>query len=253
MSGVELLPWDSAFFGRTIARLTGRLTTEDDVARLRTSLATKDVACTYCLVDSSDRDTVERLERLGARLVDVRVTYQLKLSATERLPLASVRDARANDLPDLEPLAARAHGDSRFHFDAHFDRERVRELYREWLRKSIAGTLADGVVTVDDAGHAAGYVTFSGPARTGTPGTGEIGLVAIAENVRGRGYGRALLNGALAELERRGVTTVSVATQGRNIGAQRLYQHAGFRTQALGLWFHLWSPSPLLQGGERAP
>ena len=57
---------------------------------------------------------------------------------------------------------------------------------------------------------------------------------------RGRGGGSALVQGALAWFADRGVTQVLVVTQGRNVGAQRLYQKAGFLTRKVELWYHRW-------------
>jgi hypothetical protein len=36
------------------------------------------------------------------------------------------------------------------------------------------------------------------------------------------------------------VTRLSVATPGRNVAAQALYQDTGFRTSQTSLWYHRW-------------
>jgi hypothetical protein len=33
----------------------------------------------------------------------------------------------------------------------------------------------------------------------------------------------------------------SVTTQGRNVGAIRLYEDVGFRASSMQIWFHRWS------------
>jgi hypothetical protein len=38
----------------------------------------------------------------------------------------------------------------------------------------------------------------------------------------------------------RGVKRVSVITQGRNYGAQRLYQQAGFLPDKMEIYYHRW-------------
>ena len=240
----ELLAWDSAFFGVTIGRLARPVDSDEEMAMLRAWIAKNRVDCTYCLVGAADAESPGRLESMGARLVDIRITYTRNLLRTPlaRQVASGVRRTTAADLASLEVLAASAHVDSRFFFDPRFDRERVRELYREWIRKSIAGSFATGAVTVDHRDRAAGYVTFSGPERCGA-GMGEIGLVAVAEHARGEGHGTKLLHAALLELEEAGATMVRVVTQGRNLAAQRLYQRAGFTTDAVAMWLHLWTPA----------
>lgn len=243
MSSTELLPWDSRFFGITIGRWSGPIETEQECEQLRDWVARNRVECTYCLVDASDAGSARRLEELGARLVDVRLTYTLELASMRRGSGArpGIRLAGPDDFVALSELAAEAHADTRFFFDPRFDRERVRELYREWLRSSLDGTRADGVVTFDHGGGAAGYVSFSDPSRTRSPGVGEIGIVAVARAARGTGGGTALLAEALEALRERGTDTVRVVTQARNVAAQRLYQRAGFTTATAAAWFHLWS------------
>jgi dTDP-4-amino-4,6-dideoxy-D-galactose acyltransferase len=66
-------------------------------------------------------------------------------------------------------------------------------------------------------------------------------LVGVSEKARGRGLGRELLINAIRWFSAEGVEVVTVVTQGRNVGAQRLYQRCGFTTRSAELWFHRWS------------
>jgi ribosomal protein S18 acetylase RimI-like enzyme len=56
------------------------------------------------------------------------------------------------------------------------------------------------------------------------------------------GIGTLVVRAAQEYFHRKGVEEVSVVTQGRNIGAQRLYQKCGFLTGSVGYWFHRWFP-----------
>ena len=38
----------------------------------------------------------------------------------------------------------------------------------------------------------------------------------------------------------RGLSDVTVVTQGRNVPALRTFESCGFRTTDVGLWFHKW-------------
>ncbi len=73
---------------------------------------------------------------------------------------------------------------------------------------------------------------------------GRIGLVGVATHNRGRGIGTQLVLRALDWFAGQDVETVTVVTQGRNIGAQSLYQRCGFIIQSHQLWYHKWYRLP---------
>jgi dTDP-4-amino-4,6-dideoxy-D-galactose acyltransferase len=235
----RVLRWDSDFFGFEIGRLEKSSFDESAARALTTWMTQQRVKCTYCLFDANDATSVRTAEAHGGRFADMRLTYSMTLGPrTQRTADVSVRKGRPSDLPALEPIARASHTDSRFYFDDRFERRRVDDLYAVWIEKSLGGALADGVTTFDHDGRAAGYVTYKRDATTG-----EIGLVAVGEQARGRGAASALVDAALATLEKEGVTRVNVVTQARNTAAQRLYQRAGFTLSTAQIWYHLWSPT----------
>jgi GNAT superfamily N-acetyltransferase len=61
------------------------------------------------------------------------------------------------------------------------------------------------------------------------PATWEVTSTAVAERHRGHGVGLALLEYAVDEARRAGMTRVSVSTVTPNIGNLRFYQRCGFR------------------------
>ncbi len=91
------------------------------------------------------------------------------------------------------------------------------------------------LVAEGEGGAAAGYATGGGSA---------VGLLAVAEEARGRGLGRALLSALVGSLRENGAGEIEVITQGRNEAASALYRAAGFLPRSEELWFHRWySPS----------
>lgn len=56
----------------------------------------------------------------------------------------------------------------------------------------------------------------------------EIGGLAVSPAAQGRGVGRHLVDGAVAEAGRRGATKVTLRVLGPNAGARRLYERCGF-------------------------
>ncbi len=66
-------------------------------------------------------------------------------------------------------------------------------------------------------------------------------LIAVDADARGCGLGIALTGAAVGWCRTRGLSRVTVVTQGRNVAAQRTFQRAGFVTVSTGLWFHRWA------------
>jgi len=71
---------------------------------------------------------------------------------------------------------------------------------------------------------------------------GSIGLFAVDERARGRGYGARLLERARRWLETRDCRHATVVTQGDNASALRVYDRAGYRVMTQESVFHLWLP-----------
>jgi dTDP-4-amino-4,6-dideoxy-D-galactose acyltransferase len=250
------LEWDSRFFGVEIAQVATGTLDAAAIGAVDRWCADRQIDCLYFLADAPGPSTA-CAEDAGFHLVDVRVELTRALApAPSDLPprtpaapadatphgLASpvasarrVRPAEPRDVPALRAIARTSHRDSRFYRDERFPRARCDALYETWIEKSCQGAAA-AVLVADTGGIAAGYVTCEQPAET----VGRIGLFAVAAEARGRGAGTALVASALAWLAARGVETVGVATQGRNVAAQQLYQTAGFRTAALRPWYHRW-------------
>jgi dTDP-4-amino-4,6-dideoxy-D-galactose acyltransferase len=153
-----------------------------------------------------------------------------------------VRPATSADVPALRRIARESHRDSRFYFDPRFPRPLCDLLYERWIQASCEG-YADAVLVTGTEGSPMGYVTCHLDHASAGP-AGRIGLLGVDAAARGGGLGGQLVRGAMNWFASRGAAAVSVVTQGRNIGAQRLYQRCGFVTRDLHLYFHKWYTPP---------
>lgn len=230
------LEWDSAFFGLRIGSVSPAPQGRADLAAAIAAAREQSFDCVYVLCDVQDQGGIQALCSVGARLVDVRMTFDRGLATLA--PVAAhpaIRAARAEDVPALRALASKSHDSSRFYADGRFPRERCDELFATWIEKSCGGW-AEVVRVAEIEGRVCGYTT--GHVRE--DGRGEIGLVAVDPAAQGHGLGTKLVASTLQALRDRGLLTATVVTQARNIGAQRLYQTLGFRTQRVQTWHHLW-------------
>lgn len=227
------LEWDSTFFGSRIARVTEPALTEADAAAVEDWCQQERIDCLYWLIDAGDLPSIRVAEQHRFQLVDIRMTLRLAVPAQIDDSIASLHLASAEDLAALQAIARVAHTDSRFFADERFPRQRCEELYAVWLERDMR----EGALWVADAdGQPEGYITC----RIREDGIGQIGLLGVGAQARGRGIGANLVKQSVRWFREQGMDTVVVVTQGRNARAQRTYQHAGFVTDHVQIWFHRW-------------
>jgi len=241
-SSIKILPWDSRFFGRKIARVTAPRLTPTIARTALSGCAKKHVECLYFLASSNDGSSITFAQANGFRLMDIRVTLARTLSSAVRIQsepqtaIISYRSARPSDLGSLRHLATTVFPYSRFAEDSKFPRGAHRKLFAEWVAKSVRGGFDDWVGVAVQRGQLTGFVSCRQTGR----GTGIIGLIGVARAFRRHGIGRGLLQHASDWFTRHQIRHISVVTQGRAVEAQRFYQDGGFRTSRVDLWYHKW-------------
>lgn len=234
---VVKLEWDSRHFGLGVARIRRERLTKQEIEAALDYCRSESIQCLYFLADSKDLDGWTGAIEAGFRPVDIRVD----LDRSEPAPTVRAADeepaelATEADLPALLRLAGAAFTESRFYRDENFPAGKAEELFALWTERGVRDREFFTVLRRSE-GLPAGFLT----GRAAGDGSGRIELVAVSDKLRGKGIGAQLLAASLREFQRRGCQAVSVATQGSNTAAQRLYQAHGFRTRSVRLWFHLW-------------
>lgn len=233
----QYLEWDSSFFKRRIARLTERRLNSKILDAVQEWCETNTIDCLYFEADPSDVCSIRAAEENAFRLTDVRVTFERSIvrSPAVKNTGATLRLSRPADIPALKTIAKNAHRNSRFYGDCHLPDSLCDALYETWIEKSCRGW-ADAVVVAEVRQEAVGYVSCHLLEQE----RGKIGLVGVKPDARGCGLGQNIVKEALSWFASQGVTLVTVATQGRNITSQRLYQRCGFLTQNVEFVYHRW-------------
>lgn len=241
---VKHLKWDSDHFDLPVAQiLPGEI---DDVALRQALLDARTQR--YRLVywaTSSDRELPDcLLVEFGGAKVDQKVTYVREMTpdalgdgvSPEKLvvePYGSRSVSRS-----LLELAMAAGIYSRFGVDQRFPRHKYEELYRVWIERSVRREIAGEVLAVRgeaDDEELAGMVTVKV-----ADSVGNIGLIAVAEDFRGRGIGTLLIHAAHRWMHEQGATQMNVITQLANTPACRLYERNGYRLDDVQCYYHFW-------------
>ena len=232
----RFLDWDSAFFGRRIARVTDAPRDAAALQAIEAWCRAERIECLYCLVPASQWAAVRLVEDAGFRLVDVRVTHRwLPTKPPPADGESSVRPARTGDIDRLCAIAGDVHQMTRFYNDPSFPRDRCAALYETWIRNSCEGR-ADAVFIYAPNGAADGYLTC----HLDSGRCGRIGLVGLAPEVRRQGGAGRLVRAAQRWFAEHDASMVTVVSQGANRPAQRTYERCGFLNDDTALWFHRW-------------
>lgn len=228
---VDVIQWDSEFFGRKIGTLGGDLSSAEAVSADLDAAAAAGFDYVICRPPVEDAAIVRTLERAGFYLTDIGVTWSSAVEAylrnADRQSASGARLAVASDVPRLAAEATTLFRRSRFYHDPFFSADEADRLHAAWLANSVSGQAADAVWIIPDAGFVTCKLTKDG--------CGEVALIGVWEGSRGRGAGRALMTAAMIWFAGRGVATVRVKTQVKNLRAMNFYHRLGFDLYAMDM------------------
>lgn len=243
---IRFLEWDSDFFGKRIASVCTETVTGGLLGAAVQKGIEERIDCLYLLLPAEDSSMVREAEASGFHMADIRMTLSKSITPDKSIwqPLsADIRLSKSEDVPYLSLIAAAGHTDSRFYSDPGFPNELCDRLYATWIEKSCNG-YAQAVLVADQNGQATGYTSC----HINPDGSGQIGLVGVSADFQGQGLGKRLIAESLRWFASQGCSMVFVVTQGKNVGAQRLYQKNGFLTSSLQLWYHRWFRATVMPG-----
>ncbi|MCY3781198.1 MAG: GNAT family N-acetyltransferase [Chloroflexi bacterium] len=237
------LPWDSAHFGFRIARALPRRLDANTYRQLVDACQDQSIECLYFLADASHPTTILTLQANHFDFIDIRLILAGRIRNIPSPPLADniqFRLGHEGDLAPLLPIAETSYTMSRFYVDPRFGSDKAALMFQIWLEKSLTTDFADAVIVAELAGIPVGFVTchFHKPADEVN-----VGLVGLAESTRGMGVASGMMAYVRAWVSTQGFDRLNAATQGSNIGAQRLHQRGGLMTRSVDLWFHKWFTS----------
>ena len=126
----DFLDWDSKFFGFRIGRVRGNTLTESLMEQAEAWSSHSAIRCLYFLARADDALASQLAQAHGFQLVDVRVTFERRITETP-VPVADfIRPARSDDMPVLEFMARTGFAETRFFYDTGFPRSRWKSSMR---------------------------------------------------------------------------------------------------------------------------
>lgn len=241
-----LLEFDTKLFGFKVAKL---LSPQLSLVELRTTLNElnkQSIRLVYWLSDSTDEKSQRAAKNLGGFLGSEHITYLLDLKTLTPPPLVASEvevyehtpksDAKSKPVDlELGQLAVLAGTYSHFSTDPNFPRELFLKLYQVWIENSVNGLIANKVLVIRHNNKIVGMITL------GTKNNrGDIGLLAVNANFRGKNFGAKLVRAAQAYFIEAGFSQAQVITQKANVPACHLYEKCNFHQEKIENFYHFW-------------
>lgn len=230
---VELLEWDSNFFGIKVGKLVlNQIESWDDQ-----NLATWDLI--YVFVSPENKAVNSFLKAKNLKIVDEKISFRMDLNQADS-QLAKNKNILSYQPglkdKDLIKIGLQSGIYSRFKVDPKFHNQHFEKLYNTWMQKSINREIANEVFVYQDLqNEMKGVITLKENNKCI-----EIGILAIDEKFRGQRIGKQFIEEAKRYCLLKGIHCLKVVTQKQNREACSFYTNCGFQESNIVNIYHYW-------------
>jgi hypothetical protein len=184
----------------------------------------------FSIVDVRDIATLQELTAAGAEVIETRLTYHRSLGDFTSTDRFATRVATAEDIPSLQMAAVEmVNPFDRFHADPIYSKDHADRLMAEWIRASITGGYADGVLVPDAPAPKAFYTYKLGRQEWELYGVKLAQYVLSAVHTEFRGWHLKLVSELNHLMKSLGAEHGYTVTQATNSAVIRNMEKLGFR------------------------
>jgi dTDP-4-amino-4,6-dideoxy-D-galactose acyltransferase len=233
----QLLVWDTRFFGVTVAKILSLSLKQEEIREILVDMGRNGVKLAYW--QSNKKIVDNKAKTLGAQFVNRRALFEVDFQSLNPGKFISTdtveRYTSSMSVVELEALAIQSGEYSRFSVDPNVPRDKFENLYKIWIRNSLNKESANEVLVIREGKSIVGMVTLGE-----RNGKGDIGLIAVDSNYRGRKFGEKLVRAAQDWFIRNNYRSGQVITQIENIPACNLYKKCGYSITEVVYCYHFW-------------
>jgi len=227
---IQKLDWDSALFGYPVGKM------ELAKPKLFDSDEFKKTSLDFKLVYLFSKNPLLNLPE-DFLFVDKKTFLTRKTEKTENEYSFSYvypfEDLNADILLNLTMISGVY---SRFNLDKNFTNNEYSKLYTTWINESVKRKVAKDIFIYKDGNDILGFITLAEKNKHSN-----IGLIAVAEEARGKGIGTVLIKYAIHNSFLAGYSDINVVTQMNNVQSIQLYKQNGFRIADISYVYHYWN------------
>lgn len=235
--GYKKLVWDTEVFGYSVVLITETKITSNTLRKILNDLAKDETKLAYLFLNPDDSLANEVAKENNGQLVDKKVTYIQSLTDVQDSDVSSgiISYKNKHITNELLLLALQSGEYSRFKIDRHFIHGEYKKLYKEWIEKSLHGTIAKDVLVYQENKKILGIITIGEKNERC-----DIGLFAVDEKSRGKSIGRKLMQATLMKAKELDYSLIQVVTQKDNTIACSFYEKMGFKQESIQNVYHFW-------------
>lgn len=231
MDSVKLLDWDSNFFNLKIAEVISSNISECEKFLSDINWHIYDLI--YIIIPN---DTSEIKSHSLGGPIDIKYTFSLNLDHNRSYYIDKNIKIISKPSEKLLDLAFQSGHESRFKLDKNFKEGEFERFYTIWIVNSFNGIMANYVLGYYEDHKLLGFISLKFK-----EDKGEIGLFAVDSNIRNKGIGTKLMQGAIAISHLYNKSTLNVATQKENKTACNFYKKMGFTLKKVETIYHKWN------------
>ncbi len=229
---IEILNWDSDFFGYKIGRIN--ISKKEIFIFSQFKKLSNDFKLIYVFSDKI-------IKNKHLKLVDQKVTLSQELFDMNCPKLTDENIHSFNKdihcYRQLKELVLTSGVYSRFNVDGGFNNNEYEKLYHEWIKNLIEDKKTIDIIIYVENDEILGFTTIKGI----DDNLADIGLVAVSQKARGKGVGTKLINNSKRIAFANGFDFIQVVTQKNNLPAIKLYEKCNFKSQKLIYIYHFWN------------
>lgn len=187
---IELVKWDSEFFGFKTGRVQIQAGPDFDPVLFRKSATAQGYELVY-VVKSESPLSAATIREGSMELMDIMLTMSLKLDKEKQQGQHFVlrNSLEESELLETYHIAEETARVSRFYMEPKTGPAKTKKMYRHWVDNALNQTYADGVLLEKEQGAVAGILL---PKTHPSTGFGQISMVGVNPSFFARGVGTRL-------------------------------------------------------------
>lgn len=223
----KLDKFDTEILGYKVAKITSinanvdSPTLNKNIHDLNENLKENSIKYATYRVNANNYPVIHALEKSGYILVDGLISLETTINLAEQDINSHVRTPTEDDLKNILEIAGEVFNVTRYYHDPVIPKEKADNIYKEWVKNTMHGKFGDVILVWEEKNKILGLITLDKK--------GQIPLIGVSKNARGKGIGRELVESSLNMFGDWGIKKIIVETQMTNISALRLYESCGFK------------------------